>query len=401
MKDKKKTFINNVENFRHNGVKKSITAIYQRIKKRATIPIDFIGLPEKYHIETTTLCNLHCEYCVLRENVEHKMTMSFPQFEQLRPYFKYAQSIVLSGLAEPLMNKHIVEFIHCIKSENSHCKVSMVSNATLLTEIKCAEIVDVGLDRFDFSLDAIDPMVNDTIRKGSNSFNILSNIKRLVEEKKKRNARFPLISAVTVLQKKNYRMLPIVIKTLSDLGITKINVNFLEPYAENYVENALWYAPHFQKNLPDILEQSIAIAKNRGITVVLPEFFPMSPSCNSVNKPLILPNGDVSACSVLAYKRDSFFTVDKNNQVIKIKKKNDKKIFGNVFNKNFRDIWFEKEYVQFRENVLNRKFPEECGNCLMKYKFICAGAKTPNDLLVSNIRKNCSKQNMNFKLLTK
>ena len=385
MKKNWETLINSIKK---NGVIYSTKVVLKIVKTRIFLPKEFRDIPRTLHVETTNVCNLNCEYCALRTNIEQKSIMKLSQFELLRPYFKYSYSVSLSGLAEPLMNKDIAGMIRCIKNENSQCLVGLVSNATLLTEKMCHELVDAKLDKFEFSLDGIDPSINDDIRIGSNISKIITNISLLNEVKKQKNSKVPVISAATVLQKTNYKQLPKIIDKISDLGIRTLNVNGVEPYTKNILDHILWCPDLVPEDLPDILEEALKLAEGYGITLRLPDLRPTVPSCSAVNSPIILPNGDITPCAVLAYNRASFFKVDENNKVIKEKEKTVKqRLFGNIFEDSLQNIWNKSEYIKFRQNVLSNHFPEECERCLVKHNIICFGGTTTPQTIISQLRE--------------
>ncbi len=356
-----------------------------RIRKLLT-PQEIRQIPRLLHIETTSLCNLDCEYCVLRKNMPEKTTLKLSEFRLLIPYVRHADGVSLSGMAEPLMNRYIAEFVRCIKSENSRCVVSMDSNATLLTERVCHNLVDAGLDFFTFSMDSNQPSINDKIRRGSSISKIVENIKLLNQIKKSRRTDRPLLTAVTVLQKQNYQHLPDIVETTFEMGVKRLGVIGLEPYNESLLGNVLWYPPNTPADLPDVIEESLQVAERRQIDVGFADFSPAAASCSDINIPTILPDGDVVPCAALGYERDRFFMVDDNNQIVRKNGKSIRKCFGNVFEESLSDIWNKKEYILFRRNVLNKNFPEECGPCLIKHKFICVRSDISPEAIVSQLR---------------
>lgn len=359
--------------------------LQNRIRKMLT-PQEFRQIPRQLHIETTSHCNIDCEYCVLRENMPEQTTLKLSEFRLLMPYVRHADAVSLSGMAEPLMNKHIAEFIRCIKSENSQCMVSIDSNATLLTERVCHDLIDAGLDSFAFSMDSNQPSINDKIRRGSSISKIIENIKLLNQIKKSKKTDRPFLTAVTVLQKQNYQQLPDIMETVFELGVKRFGIMGLEPYSESLLGNVLWYPPNTPADLPDVIEESLRVAERRQIYVRFACFSPAAASCSDVNMPKILPDGDVVPCAPLGYERDRFFVVDDNNQIIRKNGKSVRKCFGNIFKEKLSDIWNKKEYILFRRNVLNKNFPEECGPCLIKHKFICVRSDISPEAIVSELR---------------
>lgn len=338
----------------------------------------YLWLNKKYrniqkhlHIETTGTCNLNCEFCSLKEKMPDKEVMDFSDFKRLGKYFKYTSHIRLSGIAEPLMNKKITDFITFIKEKNKKCNVSIITNATLLTEKISRELVKAKLDSLSFSIESINPLINDKIRKGASLEKILHNIRYLNKIKEESHSKVPQISTTIVLQKKNYKELPKIISKLSEFQVKHINFNGLEPYTDSSIKDVLWLPENKPDDFDNIISQSLHIAKTKKINLIIPGLKPSDPFCLEIFTPIILPNGDVSPCSVLTYDRNAYYRIDNNSEIIKINGKNCKVTFGNVFKENLEDIMEKKEYVKFRENVYYKKFPKECENCLIKHQIIC------------------------------
>ena len=57
--------------------------ILRRLKIDLFTPKRYKDLPKNLHIETTGFCNLNCEYCVLRENMDNKEIMGFSEFKAM------------------------------------------------------------------------------------------------------------------------------------------------------------------------------------------------------------------------------------------------------------------------------------------------------------------------------
>ena len=69
-----------------------------------------ISGPRKLIIEVTSRCNLDCPMC-LRWQIPQQGDMDLETFSQLRPLFPDAESIVLTGYGESLLNPHILEMV--------------------------------------------------------------------------------------------------------------------------------------------------------------------------------------------------------------------------------------------------------------------------------------------------
>ena len=344
-------------------------------------------LPPCMHIETTSSCNLDCEYCVLSTNQTEKTVMSLEKFKSLKKYFKDAKNISLSGMAEPLINKNIVEFIRIIKEESPGCAVSIFSNARLLTRELSEELIDVGLDKFEFSLDGVDPVLVDSIRKGGDLAADIENIRVLGECKKRRSDGKPVLIATTVLQRKNYRQLPEIVRCAAELGVERLNVNGMEPYTEDMVSSVLWTPGEVPEDLPEVMEQAIKASRECGLKLGLASLVPKSAECRAVVNPIILANGDVTPCSVLAYERDFYFRLDDGLRPVPARGKCKRLIFGNAFKTPLDELWYRKEFVDFRDAVLSGKFPGACESCMIKNQFICVRADFSPEAVLKEARR--------------
>ena len=75
------------------------------------------GAPRKLFVETTTRCNLRCRMCVkqTRDNGVAEGDLSPALFDALKPALPNAESLVLSGIGEPLLHPHLEGFIRTAK----------------------------------------------------------------------------------------------------------------------------------------------------------------------------------------------------------------------------------------------------------------------------------------------
>ena len=186
-----------------------------------------------------------------------------------------------------------------------------------------------------------------------------------------RSSKKPILGATVVLQRKNVEQLPAIIKLSSKKGVKVININGLEPYVANLVNACLWNDPSVRGQLREVLFVASTFAAEAKIQLRLPSFRPQPAICPQVFRPIILSDGTVVPCSVLAYSRRSFLYVDNSESIIKTKGVIKRLSFGNVNERSFKYIWMGREYLAFRRSVLRRNFPPPCKRCLMKHNVIC------------------------------
>lgn len=106
--------------------------------------------PLAVSLEITHKCNARCNHCH-RTSKESRQRATPKEFGDI---FKTLRSLVvqISG-GEPLIRKDVNEIIKAIKQRDGTPYIIFVTNGSLLTKEKMAELVDIGVDTFSISLD--------------------------------------------------------------------------------------------------------------------------------------------------------------------------------------------------------------------------------------------------------
>jgi MoaA/NifB/PqqE/SkfB family radical SAM enzyme len=328
-------------------------------------------LPASVHVEISNVCNLNCEYCVLDQNAEGDRTMSAGTFSAVLPFLRDARRIDVSGIAEPLMNTRWPDVLRDIRDAAPHARIAMCSNMTLLTREKAEVLVDSTLDELTFSLDGVDPALVDHVRRGGSLTAMLENIRTLQAVKTERESERPELTATVVLQRSNVEQLPDIVRLAADLGVQAVNVNGLEPYAPDLVEQPVWTDPGRTGYLPRILDAASEAAAEAGVTLRLTAMSPGAPVCPQIHRPMVLADGSVVPCSVLAYERRSLLQVDDGGAVVRSDTTTPRVVFGSVNKRPFKEIWTDPDYRAFRARVSRGDLPDSCDTCLLKHGVIC------------------------------
>lgn len=146
---------------------KGKAAIKSRMEKinGVRLPLaERLPLEQPFSISVTTanVCNLSCEYCAISEK-GRKRNKAFLDKETFMLFVKrleeaqwHLKQIVLVGLGEPLLNKHIVDFVRVLKEKKLADKIHIVSNGVLLTHEMTDQLLAAGLDVLRISLNGLD-----------------------------------------------------------------------------------------------------------------------------------------------------------------------------------------------------------------------------------------------------
>lgn len=154
-------------------------------------------------IETTSVCNTNCFFCPHENMKREKMHMPDDIFNKSVEEIKKMglRDIGLCNFGEPLVDPKIVERVRIVK-KNYDCSVHIITNALALSNDVAEGLIDAGLDKLTVSLDAVDKDSFKKIRLGSYE-KVVSNIKNLMELKKKKNADNPFVCVRFMVSKDN------------------------------------------------------------------------------------------------------------------------------------------------------------------------------------------------------
>lgn len=126
-------------------------------------------------LEVTNRCNAKCHFCP-RDATPHQGMMSPETVAQslvrVREYHEHAArafaptpvdcSISLCGLGEPLLNKHLPDYIRAVREAGFRCTIS--SNAALLDERRARAVLDAGLQAIYINVGDIDGSYEDVYK---------------------------------------------------------------------------------------------------------------------------------------------------------------------------------------------------------------------------------------------
>lgn len=372
------------------GVSSSLRLLHNEVKRTLFTPNNMRDFTKRLQIEISNVCNLDCVYCKLRENMPNKGIMSKEAFSKILPYIKYLRSVSFCGNAEALVNKQVGSFLHQIKCESPGTYVSIFTNADLLTEKHCRDFIEYGLDSLVFSIDGVDSETVDTFRKKGSLEKVISNISQLQQLKKEMGSRLPIVSATLVMYKSNYEQIPRVLPLLRNLGVWRLNINGLEPYTENLIDEVMWNDPTTFPVVLEVIKESSSIAKELGMELLVANLVPQGGNCVETENPIVLANGDVVPCSVLSYPRPGYFAVSEDNCLVRTENQKKQIVFGNIHQKSLHDIWFDPDYVDFRKKVISKEFPSVCKHCLIKHEFVCVRSEWSLDSVLSELERASS-----------
>jgi len=182
------------------------------------------SMPSDYWLETGKVCNLRCQMCAreLETRFHAGEDLQDRVFDLAEPYFQVANTVILYGWNEPLLDKRLFEKIE--RARRAGANVHFNTNATLLTEEAGEKLIDLGVTDIGVSLDGATKETYERIRIGANFERVLENIQRMVELKQRRKSFLPYLHLVFCVLKPNLDELPRMPALARRLGLPRIDV---------------------------------------------------------------------------------------------------------------------------------------------------------------------------------
>ena len=151
------------------------------------------------HIELSQICNLRCPMCThgipeVRKRYITREKLGWDLYERiiLEGEEHGCPSMSPQGIDEPLLTPDIERYIR-FAADHGYLDIMMNTNATLLTEERAKRLLDAGLTRLRFSLDAATKETYEKVRLGATYEVTHQNIERFLELKRKGGYILPLI----------------------------------------------------------------------------------------------------------------------------------------------------------------------------------------------------------------
>lgn len=304
--------------------------------------------PIYLQLETTTKCNIRCEFCYGTFKRRPVKNLSLADFKKIIGQFPGLVKVHLQGIGEPFLNKEIFEMIKYAKSQG--IKVDLTTNGTLLDIDTTKKILASGLDYMEFSVDSADPETFEKIRAGANFGQVVGNIKRFLIEKG--SATGPQAKVTAVLTDDHIEEAPDIVEFTYQLGISSLFLIRVQDFDSEAVKQDNDNDGEFDKQFSESVRKAKIVAKKRNVhlDVSMPLNGSLERGCKRPwLSTSILADGYVVPCC----------------RVIRPEEIN----FGNVLDSDFRaDIWNSSDYKEFRKALKGKNPPETCNNCHFYYR---------------------------------
>lgn len=291
------------------------------------------GYPVSVSFEPTTSCNLRCPECpsglrsFTRPTGMLKQDFFRETIDQLHRELMY---LVFYFQGEPYLNPAFLDMVQYAASKKIYTATS--TNAHYLNDQNAKRTVESGLDRLIISIDGTDQATYEQYRVGGTLSRVLEGASNIVRWKKELKSRTPFIIFQFLVVRHNEHQLEEIRQIARNIGVDQVRLKTAQVYDYQNDPNHL---------IPTIDKYS-RYRKDKSGSVVF-----KGKAANHCwrmhHDPVITWDGTVVPCC---------FDKDATHKL------------GNLQEQKFKDIWHNKNYQHFRDQIRKgRKNIDICSNC--------------------------------------
>jgi radical SAM protein with 4Fe4S-binding SPASM domain len=304
-------------------------------------------LPVTLDIEPNNTCNFRCPHCQVPYWNKPAGYLDEERFAKVLRQVPNLVRIKLQGMGEPLLNKHLVGMLKL--GEARGVSMSFFSNASVLADEAAAALAGLTDTEITFSLDGASKETFENIRVGGKFEKVIENMKRLVAARGAK--REPVLSGWTLATRENVGELARIVRLAKDIGLDRLTIQtFLSDWGKKDMKART--DAHKVGQDSEALAAAVNEAEESAREVGLDLRISRSDFCTRERKCVwpwtsayVAANGDVVPCCIIA-----------DSDTVKM---------GNVFERDFAEIWNSPAYREFRNRIRNHDLPDYCRNCYL------------------------------------
>jgi radical SAM protein with 4Fe4S-binding SPASM domain len=291
------------------------------------------GYPVSVSVEPTTSCNLRCPECPsgLRAFTRPTGMLQKNFFrETIDQLSKDLLYLIFYFQGEPYLNPDFLEMVQYAAKKGIYTATS--TNAHFLSDSNAKKTVESGLDRLIISIDGISQEVYEQYRVGGNLEKVLEGARNIVKWKKELKSKTPFVFFQFLVVKPNQHQLEGAKKLAAEIGVDAIRFKTAQVYDYQNDPN----------NLIPTIDKFSRYSKSKTGNRTLKN--PLQNHCWRLWHSTVLTwDGLVVPCC---------FDKDAQHRL------------GDLKTMPFKEIWHNKQYVNFRRSILqSRNNIDICANC--------------------------------------
>jgi MoaA/NifB/PqqE/SkfB family radical SAM enzyme len=318
-------------------------------------------------IEVTSRCNAACIYCprTVHSKPWINRDMSWSTFAQLTDAFTKTELVFLQGWGEPLLHPRLLDMAD--EAKRAGCRVGLSTNGTLIDGQKAEDLIRCGIDVVGVSLAGTDN-INDRFRRGAHLDRVLEAIRAVRRAKERLGSSRPAIHIAFLLLRSGLPEITRLPELAADTGVSQVIISTLDFVPSHELEGEALH-PGNPKAYGDIRSRLDAVraeGRRRGVEIHAQISYPgqraLTCTENARRAAFISSDGSVSPC-VFANLPASEAACFRGGRPAPYARR----IFGNVNEQPFVDIWRSRPYMRFREAFFSKTVDPACRECPKLY----------------------------------
>ena len=379
------------ETLRHKLAQNKIINLFARnlfFKKYVSIPEEgkrFLFV----RFDITNKCNLRCVMCSYsldETNIKNPaIYMDTHLFGKIaKQVFPYAHAVSLSCSFEPLLHKQLADFLKII----DFYKVPVwgfVTNALLLNEEMIENIIKYNVPIITVSIDGATKETYEKIRLGANFEKFITNIRKIIELKKRYNVNHPKLYYNYVLMKSNIEELPDFINLAKGLDAEFITLVHIFPRNKLNPE----YLGNHKELFNNYMSKAKEIIEKHKIPCSHPELFrlenidedlsyqshydnaeknvgarsPRPEECEKINSDEDAIKDNTLNPDFKCFAPYFIMHINSGGEVFPCSSRLVNKPYGDFKKQNFFEIWNSVKYLRLRKGLKTKKLFGQCKHC--------------------------------------
>lgn len=290
------------------------------------------GLPFSISVEPTTACNLGCPECPsgLKQFSRATGKLEPSTLKKLiNETGKSLGNIIFYFQGEPYLHPEFTELVKVASDAGIYTTTS--TNAHFLTENAAKKTIESGLSRLIISIDGTTQEVYENYRVHGKLEKVIEGTKNILEMKKKLGSKTPHVIFQFLVVKPNEHQIDEVHQLAEELGVNEVRLKTAQVYSYEDGNELIPMNEKYSRYTQ--MENGKWRLKNK----LLNQCWRMWQGC------VITWDGNVVPC---CFDKDATYTL------------------GSTSEKDFREIWKDQAYQNFRGAVLqSRSEIDICKNC--------------------------------------
>jgi radical SAM protein with 4Fe4S-binding SPASM domain len=304
-------------------------------------------LPAALDIEPNNTCNFKCPHCQVPYWSKPAARLDEERFARILRQAPDIVRIKLQGMGEPLLNRNLAGMLKL--GEARGVSMSFFSNGSVLADETAEALAALGDTEITFSLDGATKETFERIRAGGTFEKVIENIRRLVAARGARRA--PVISGWTLATAENIGELSLIVRLAKEIGLDRLTIQtFLSDWGKEEMKarTGAHKVDQDSEALAAALREAGETARAIGfdLRISRSDYYSRRRKCVwPWTGAYIAANGDVVPCCIVA---DA-----------------DTAKMGNVFERDFAEIWNSPAYRELRRRIRSHDLPGYCRNCYL------------------------------------